>query len=61
MPTAAGIRLSRTKFMMVKHEPEDNVCYLSRMGGGGACVAKTNQAIVIGVWDKNMTMSNGQP
>ena len=42
MPTTAGIRMGRTKFMMVRHEPEDNMCYLSRMGGGGGCVAKTN-------------------
>jgi hypothetical protein len=61
MPTAAGVRLGHTKFVMIKHDPETNVCYLSRMGGGGACVARTKNALVIGIWDKNMIMSNNQP
>ena len=61
MPTTAGVRMGHTKFMMVRHDPEESVCYLSRMGGGGACVAKTKQALVIGIWDKNIVMSNGQP
>ena len=25
-------------------------CVLSRAGGGGACVAKTNKALLVGVW-----------
>jgi len=37
------------------------VTYLSRFGGGGACIAKTKNAIVIGIWDKNIIMSNNQP
>lgn len=53
--------MGHTKFMMVRHDPEESVCYLSRFGGGGACVAKTKQALVIGIWDKNIVMSNGQP
>ncbi len=61
MPTAAGVRLGHTKFVMIKHEPEDGVAYLTRHGGGGACIAKTKNAIVIGIWDKNMIMSNNQP
>ena len=59
MPTAAGVRMGKTKFMMVSHDPETNVCYLSRLGGGGGCVARTKQAIVIGLWDKNIVMLNG--
>jgi hypothetical protein len=47
--------------MMVRHIPEDGVAYLSRMGGGGACIARTKNAIVIGMWDKNTIMSNNQP
>jgi hypothetical protein len=57
-PTASGVRLGNTKFMMVRHDPEDNVAYLSRMGGGGACVVRTKNALVIGIWDKNSMMSN---
>ena len=38
MPTAAGVRMGKTKFMMVSHDPETNTVYLSRLGGGGACI-----------------------
>ena len=61
MPTAAGVRMGNCKFMFVRHDPEDQVCYLSRQGGGGACVARTKNALVIGIWDKNVIMSNNQP
>ena len=57
-PSAAGIRMINTKFMFIRNE--DNVTYLSRTGGGGACVAKTKNALIIGVWDKNAKMSNNQ-
>ncbi len=30
MPTAAGVRMGNTKFMFVRHDPEESVCYLSR-------------------------------
>ena len=58
MPTAAGVRMGKCKFMMVNHVAEDQVTYLSRQGGGGACIAKTKQAIVIGIWNKDIMMSN---
>jgi len=61
MPTAAGVRMGKTKFMMVSHSPEDKVTYLSRQGGGGACIATTNKCIVIGIWSKDIMMSNKQP
>ena len=48
------------KFMLVKHNPESKSAYLGREGGGGACVAETATALVIGIWDKNSKMSNGQ-
>jgi len=57
MPTAAGVRMGNTKYMFVRHDPEDNVCYLSKVGGGG-CVVRTRNAIVIGIWDKHTIMSN---
>ena len=56
----AGIRMNNQKYMLVKHNPENNSAYLGREGGGGACVARTAQCVVIGVWNKAAVMSNGQ-
>lgn len=28
--------------------------YLGRQGGGGACIARTNQALIVGVYNKTM-------
>lgn len=56
----AGIRMGNQKYMLVKHNPESNSAYLGREGGGGACVARTNTAVVIGIWNKAGVMSNGQ-
>ena len=42
---------------------EDNgvkYAVLSRQGGGGACIAKTGKAILVGVWGKDVAMSNGK-
>ena len=47
--------------MMLRHNPESNSVYLGREGGGGACVARTNTAVVIGVWNKSTNMSNEKP
>ncbi len=30
MPSAAGIRMNKTKFMLVRHDEESKVCYCSR-------------------------------
>ena len=46
--------------MMIKHNPENNSVYLGREGGGGACVIRSNTAIVIGIWNKAAEMSNKQ-
>ncbi|TNV75876.1 hypothetical protein FGO68_gene17275 [Halteria grandinella] len=56
----AGIRIANQKYMFIKHNPENNSVYLAREGGGGACIIKTGQTIVIGVWNKAASMSNGQ-
>ena len=52
--------MNNQKYMLVKHNPENNSAYLGREGGGGACVARTNTALVIGIWNKSAQMSNGQ-
>ena len=33
-------------------------CVLSRAGGGGAVAAKTEKSLVVGVWGKDVEMSN---
>ena len=58
--TEAGIRMANQKYMLIKHNPENNSAYLGREGGGGACVARTSTALVIGVWNKAGTMSDGK-
>jgi hypothetical protein len=56
----AGIRMNNQKYMFVKHNPENDSVYLGREGGGGACVARTKTALVIGIWNKSSQQSNGQ-
>ena len=57
----AGIRMGNTKFMMIRPSPEvDHGAYLSRQGGGGATVTSTDKCIIVGIWDKDMPMSNKQ-
>ena len=56
----AGIRMNNQKYMLIKHNPENNSVYLGREGGGGACIARTNTAVVIGIWNKSLEMSNGK-
>ena len=56
----AGIRMANQKYMLIKHNPENNSAYLGREGGGGACVARTKSCVLIGVWNKAGQMSNGQ-
>ena len=58
--TEAGIRMANQKYMLIKHNPESASAYLGREGGGGACIARSNTAIVIGIWNKAGTMSNNQ-
>ena len=57
----AGIRIANQKYMFITHNPENNSVYLGREGGGGACIVRTNQCIVIGVWNKAAVMSNNKP
>ena len=54
-PSQAGVRMGNNKFMMTTFN--EDVSYLS-CRGGGACVTKTNKAIIIAMWDKDTIMSN---
>ena len=53
----AGIRMGNQKYVMIRYNPDQNVAYLGREGGG-ACVARTNMAVLIGIWNKAGVMSN---
>ncbi len=49
----AGIRICNQKYMFLRNDVSKSgikFCVLSRAGGGGACVAKTNKALLVGVW-----------
>lgn len=50
--------MANQKYMLIKHNPENNSVYLGREGGGGACIARTKTAVVIGIWNKSAEMSN---
>ena len=41
------------------HDGKIAFCTLTG-SGGGACVAKTAQALLVGVWRKDQPMSNGK-
>ena len=58
-PSEAGIRMGGEKYVFIRHDAEINCCYMSRAGGGGAVVAKTKDALIIGIWAKDMPMSKG--
>ena len=59
--TEAGIRIANQKYMLIRHNPDNNSAYLGREGGGGACVMRTNTALIIGIWNKTAMMSNNLP
>ena len=50
-----GIRLSKEKFYMVNFDSDKKVMYLKKQGGG-ACIAKSNMAFVIGVFSTSKKM-----
>ena len=55
-----GIRICNQKYMFLRADEKNGVkfCVLSRQGGGGACVAKTQQALLVGVWGQDKTGQN---
>jgi hypothetical protein len=54
----AGIRMANQKYMLIKHNAENNSAYLGREGGGGACIVRTKQCVIVGVWSKSAEKSN---
>ena len=57
-PTVAGIRMGGMKYVMITHDQTAMLAIMSRQGGGGASVMKTNNAVVIGTWNKDAVMTN---
>ena len=58
-PTEAGIRMGNEKYMFVAFDDVSGVAQLSKRGGGGAAIAKTNTALVIAFWTKDAPTSTG--
>ena len=56
----AGIRMNNEKYMLIQHNADADTAYLGKAGGGGACIARTNTAVIITVWNKKLEMSNKQ-
>ena len=56
----AGIRLGNQKFMFIKYDDITQTTQCS-CSFGGAAMGNTKDAIVIGFFDKNKAMSDGQP
>ncbi len=48
--------------MFLRSDTSDGVSFatLSRTGGGGACVAASGKTDIVGVWGKDVPMSNGK-
>ena len=58
-----GLRICNEKYMFLRSDKTSEgvpFCVLSRKGGGGACVAKCDKVLVVGVWGKDVEMSNGK-
>ena len=56
-----GIRICNEKYMFIRSDVSNEkvaFCTLGRRGGGGACVAQTDKALLVGVWHKDVDMSN---
>ena len=56
-PSAAGILMGNKKYVFMKHDQEYQSTYMVTTGGG-ATVAQTKKAVVIGFWDKTAEMKS---
>ena len=59
-PSEAGIRLNNQKYVFVNHDQEEKSTQLSRVGGGGAHIARLKEAVLIGIWEKDVKQSDGK-
>ena len=57
-PSEAGIRMGNQKFMFVAKDEGTGVVILSKRGGGGAAVCKTNTALLIAFYEKDKPTSD---
>jgi len=57
-PSEAGIILGGEKYMFTSNN--DGLTQLSRRGGGGASLMKTNTALVIAFWKKDKPFTGGK-
>ena len=58
-----GLRICNQKYMFIRADTSSEgvkFAVLGRQGGGGATVAKTDKVIIVGVWGKDVPMSNGK-
>ena len=56
-----GLRICNQKYMFIRNDKSSegvSFACMGRQGGGGACVAKTDKALIVGVWGKDVEMSN---
>jgi profilin len=51
-----GLRINKEKYFMVNFDAERNVMYLKK-NGGGACVAKSGLAYVIGTFNSSLKVN----
>ena len=58
MPTAAGVRMLNSKFIMTTYDAETQSASCTRLGGGGATVCKFKNGFLLSIWDKNAIMTN---
>ena len=59
-PSEAGIIFDGIKYMFVARDDTTGLTQLSKRGGGGAALIKTNTALIIAFWVKDKPMSNKQ-
>ena len=52
--SAVSLCLGGNKYQVTCDNKDTNSVYL-KIGGGGACVAKTNKAIIVGIYDTTKT------